>query len=248
MSQNKILQENIDLYSNFYIKYNFKEDKGVKPFDKVLKEINSMKLLNFEPKYELKSVILENLLPELKTNLKLDFKKYQFKIEKDNIAIIFPKEAGYTFPDPRILSRFITRPSFFTKEKEYEKISIKELNEMNDIFKLYLIQKFFELEKPMDPISIDIISFISMPKGLNLNFINDSLKKSMNSNKVYEVPSIDFEITENTNVYSISIEKEISEVFSTTFLKSNITWQKSILELLNDNIIKIKEIFTDLKV
>jgi hypothetical protein len=247
MSSNNKIQENLDSYLHFYIRYNLGDKKQKDEMSTTLKQINSLKLSKFKPKINLKSTYLENIFPDLKTNLLLNFEKIKVRIEKDSISIEFPKDKLPFLPEPKLLPRFISKSSFFKTAEEHPKILVKELKEIDEALKLYFVQKFFEIKKEIALESIEIMSFIKCSKEIKLKALNNIFNENIESHKNYKIPNIEIDVKEGDNIYTLSLENNSKEIFSIVLLKENINWTKETLEILNENVIKLKDILEELK-
>ena len=247
MVDNKEIQEKINLFRHFSIRFIFKDKDFREELDERLKEINTLRFSKFEQKFELKSTILENIFPELKTNLTLNFEKYQIRIEKDKITITFPKERETLFSELLYYPKIFSRLSQSIKKEKGKAITIEEIKEIDEIIKLYLIEKLIEVKKPLDLSVIELFSVLSFPKKHDFSFINKIIKTQIESDKDYGIPSIDFDIREGDNVFSVYLEKDSHKIIVFSIYKNNISWTMPIMELLNKNIDKIKEIMEELK-
>lgn len=238
-------QQNLNLYNHFILGFNFKEKDLKKGLESSLQEINSIKLSKFKPKLELKSTILENILPELKTSLKLNFENFEIKIEKKSINISYPKEMTPILPEFKLYPRFFSRLEDYTKEKE--NISVEEIKQIDEIVKLYLMQKLFETKKAIELSSIDIFAVLEIPNEYNFESLNKMLETQIESNKRYEMHNIEFEIKDGDDLFTLYLERKINVIIFYSILNSDINWTKPILDVLNDNINKFQEIVEELK-
>ncbi len=247
MNNNKSAQENLNLLNNFLIEFKFKDKNIREDLDHILVEINSLKLSTFKPKLELKSTILENILPDLKTNLTLNFENYEIRIEKKKIVVSYPQRTERLFSEFRFIPKFFSKFGDSEEKREKIEVSIKDINQIDEIVKLNLMQKLIEIRKPIELESIGIFSMIKPSNDINFDHLNQIIENQIKSNKTYSLHNFEINIKERENSYTIHLEKKFNFIVFFSNLKSNITWSRSILDLLNNNINKIKEIMEELK-
>ncbi len=245
MTEETKYQQNLNLYKKFVLGFNFKEKDLKKGLESALQEINLIKLSKFKPKLELKSTILENLFPESKTRLKLNFQNFEIKIEKKSVSISYPKDMT------PILQEFKFYPRFFSQltdsEKEKKKISVEEIKEIDEIVKLYLMQKLFETKKAIELKSIDIFAILDVPNEFSFDSLDKTLETHIESNKRYKMQNVEFEIKDGDDLFTLYMEKKVNIIIFYSILKSEINWTKPVLDILNDNIKKFQEILEELK-
>ncbi len=247
MSDKKDQQQFIDLYNRFMIVYYFKEKEVTKGLESVLEEINSIKLSTFEPSLELKSSNLKRLYQESSTTLTFKFDKFKIIFEKDELRISFPTELTPLYEDFKYLPRVLFNRSLLTLKETETKLSVDDINKIDEIVKISLMQKLMELKRQIDISSIDIFLIVNNPDSINFKSLNRILNSQIKSEKEYRFLNTEFSIKDKNNTYTIYIEKRFNEIIFFSNFRDNVNWTTPIMTLLDENFKIFKDIMGDLK-
>jgi hypothetical protein len=232
------LKENLSRYNRFDIRYIFEKETGIeKEFSDLLVKINTMKFSDFEANITPGSTIIRDIFPEFNPNLSFEFDKFELQIRENSIELKLRNRSTRPF-DLRVLPNFARRASLGSTGKV--DFNLDELKQIDEFLKIHLIQKFFQIQKVIELEEIEIFSLIRLEKPFDLTPLNDILNSNLK--KDLELDSLDFTFKEKKDRYGYFVENEGEPILLLfTHLKNNPDWTISIIDLLNQNLIKMQE-------
>lgn len=236
-----------ELYNYFSVDYNFKQEKVVNSLEKSLKNINSLAFSKFKPQLIPRTAIVETMMEELQTKLSLNFENYGIILKKNSLSVAYPEGFRYALTQFKLMPQiFADFDSFIPESNSKHKLSEKELDEMNDIIKLNLIQKMFNINDQIQLESIDIFAMIQPSKSIDFKAFDANWNEKISDNKVFLTNKIEFVVRSSNNTFTILINNQSKYFMSFATYRDNLEWKAPLVKILNENLQIHKQIFEEI--